>query len=102
MDLIKSRFEGPGLFVLDEPESALSFIGQLQLLRIMHDGVQSGAQFVLATHSPILMAFPGAAIYALTDAGITRTRYDDLEVVQLWRGFLDEPDSFLHHLFADD
>lgn len=102
LDLVKSRFDGPGLYVLDEPESALSFVGQLQLLRIIHDGVAAGAQFVIATHSPMLMAFPEASIYELTDRGITSCAYDTLELVQLWRGFLAEPDSFLRHLLSDD
>lgn len=69
LTLIESRFAGPGLYLMDEPESALSFQGQLQLLRLIHDGVAAGAQFILATHSPILMRAEGATIIQLDDAG---------------------------------
>ena len=58
---------------MDEPESALSFRGQLSLLRAIHDGINSGSQFVLATHSPLLMRLPGAVIYEVTDEGLRRT-----------------------------
>jgi predicted ATPase len=102
LELIQDRFEGPGLFVMDEPESALSFHGQLQLLRLMHDSIAAGSQFVLATHSPVLMAFPGATIYLLDDTGTHRVKYDDLQVVQLWRSFLSQPDQFLRYLLSDD
>ena len=64
LSLMESRFLQPGLYLMDEPESALSFHGQLQLLRLIHDGVASGSQFVLATHSPVLMrAAEGAATF---------------------------------------
>jgi predicted ATPase len=65
LDLALSRFLGAGLYVLDEPEAALSLQGQLEMLRIMHDSVAAGGQFVLATHSPILMAHPDSVIYGL-------------------------------------
>ncbi|MGI9028641.1 MAG: AAA family ATPase [Ilumatobacteraceae bacterium] len=102
LELIQSRFSSPGLYVMDEPESALSFHGQLQLLRFIHDGVAGGAQFVLATHSPLLMRAGGGVIYELADDGISRTSYDDLEIVGLWRHFLDAPERVLDVLYADD
>ena len=101
IDLALSRFARPGLYVLDEPESALSLQGQLKLLRIMHDGCAEGSQFILATHSPILMAFPGARIVELDQDGAHVRDFDDVLAVQLWRRFLDEPSSFLRHLFDD-
>lgn len=102
LQLITSRFSTPGLYLMDEPESALSFQGQLRLLRFIHDGIAAGAQFVLATHSPLLMRADGATIYQFGDDGIARTDYDDLEVVNLWRRFLDSPDRILNILYADE
>jgi predicted ATPase len=94
----RTWFGQPRLFVLDEPEAALSFTGQLALTQAMLDGVAKGAQFVVATHSPLLMAFPEAHLYELTGRGARRRRYDELEVVGLWRSFLDTPGRFLRHL----
>lgn len=101
LGLIESRFGGQGFYVLDEPESALSFEGQLSLLRFMHDAVATGSQFVVATHSPVLMRMPGAVIYELDD-GITQRDYDDLTVVDLWRRFLNAPERILDNLLSDD
>lgn len=102
LTLIESRMSDNGLYFLDEPESALSFHGQLRLLRVMHDAVADGAQFIVSTHSPLLMAFPGAAIYELDVSGATLVDYEDVEAVALWRGFLDAPERIFRHLFADD
>lgn len=101
LSLIDSRMAHDGLYILDEPESALSFHGQLKLMRTMHDVVSGGGQFILATHSPLLMAFPGARVYELTDDGARPIAYDDLDVVSLWRNFLDSPERFFRHLFAE-
>jgi predicted ATPase len=102
ISLMASRFGSPGLYIMDEPESALSFHGQLQLLRLIHDATREGSQFVIATHSPMLMRVPDATIYLLNDDGLTRAQYDDLEVVQLWRRFMIQPESILGHLLSDD
>jgi predicted ATPase len=102
LSLMESRFMTSGLYLMDEPESALSFQGQLQLLRLIHEGVATGAQFVLATHSPILMRAEGAIIYELGDAGVDCVEYDDVVAVALWRRFLAEPESLLSILYADD
>lgn len=101
IDLALGRFRRAGFYLLDEPESALSFTGQLKLLRIMHDSCAHGAQFVLATHSPILMAYPGATTVQLTGDGMEECPYDDLDVVRLWRRFLGDPPSFLDPLLED-
>ncbi|MEO1061971.1 MAG: AAA family ATPase [Actinomycetota bacterium] len=85
-------------FVLDEPEAALSFHGQLALVQSILDGVAAGGQFLIATHSPLLMALPGADVVQLSDGGLHRTAFDELEVVDLWRSFLDAPERFLRHL----
>lgn len=99
--LMESRMMSDGLYFLDEPESALSFVGQLRLLRIMHEAIGQGAQFILATHSPLLMAFPGAAIYELDDTGARRVHYDEVDTVSQWRTFLADPDRYFHHLFSN-
>jgi predicted ATPase len=102
ISLMESRFGDPGLYIMDEPESALSFHGQLHLMRLIHDAVREGSQFVIATHSPMLMRVPDAVIYLLNDDGLVRADYDDLEVVQLWRRFMIQPESILDHLLSDD
>jgi predicted ATPase len=102
LDLALNRFLRPGLYLLDEPEAALSLQGQWKLLRIMQTAVGAGAQFILATHSPALMAFPDACLYELDESGVRAAAYDDLTVVQLWRRFLDHPDSVLRHLLDED
>ncbi|TMG39978.1 MAG: AAA family ATPase [Chloroflexi bacterium] len=101
ISLVTNRFGPNGLYILDEPEAALSLRGNLALIRRMHDLVADGSQFIISTHSPILLGYPGATIYVLSDAGIVETRYEDTEVVELTRSFLDDRDQFLRHLFAD-
>jgi predicted ATPase len=99
--LANNRFSGDGLHLLDEPEAALSPQGLLALMRRMADLVAERSQFVIATHSPILMAFPGATIYECTEEGLQRVAYDDIDHVRLTRSFLEDPQRFLHHLLDD-
>lgn len=99
--LIANRFGGDSFFVLDEPEAALSLRGQLALMRRMHDLVALGSQFVVSTHSPVLLGYPGATIYSLSDKGLARTRYEETENYELTRSFLKDRDQFLRHLFED-
>jgi predicted ATPase len=99
--LAANRFGGESLIVLDEPEAALSVSGELALLAVIARGTQSGAQFVIATHSPILLACPGARIYELTERGVESCAYDDLDAVRLTRGFLDDPERYLRAALAD-
>jgi predicted ATPase len=99
--LVLERFGDHGLYVLDEPEAALSVGGVLALIRRMHELVERGSQFIVSTHSPILLAYPGARIYVLDEHGITETPYDETEVVELTRSFLADRGRFLHYLFAD-
>jgi predicted ATPase len=101
LTLIDSRMSEDGLYLLDEPESALSFHGQLKLLATMHDACAKGAQYVVATHSPMLMAYPGAVIYEFDDDGARKVEFDDVSVVGQWRTFLDNPDRYFRHLFVD-
>jgi len=90
-----------GLYLLDEPEAALSPQNQLVLLLRISDLATQGAQWVIATHSPILLAHPDCTIYELREAGYRKVGYDDLELVALYRDFLDNPELFLRHLLAE-
>ncbi len=99
--LIRNRFGPNSFFVLDEPEAALSVRGVLALMRRMHDLAAEGSQFVISTHSPILLGYPGATIYFLSEQGIEKTSYESTEVVELTRSFLADRDQFLRHLFED-
>lgn len=95
------RFFPNGLYVLDEPEAALSAQNCLTLLLRMHELISNGSQFVLATHSPLLMAYPGATIYSLTADGPVPTAFDDVQNVRLTRDFLARPDHYLRYLCDD-
>jgi predicted ATPase len=92
------RFGPDGLYVLDEPEAGLSPRSCLALIARMSDLVADGSQFVVATHSPLLLAYPGALIYELDEDGIHETAFEDTDVVQLTRGFLEAPERYLRHL----
>ena len=96
--LVKNRFGGNGLYILDEPEAALSPMRLLTLIRLMKDLVDNGSQFIISTHSPILMAFPGAKILELTERGIKPTCYQDTEHYQVTKRFLDNPEKMLLYL----
>lgn len=91
----------PGLFVFDEPESALSPQRLLHLMAEIHELVKQGSQFIIATHSPILLAYPGAIIYELSNSGIAQTNYADAEHVKMTRDFLTNPSSYIEKLFAE-
>jgi predicted ATPase len=96
--LFKARLVPGGLYLMDEPEAALSPKSQLGLIALIADTVAAGGQFVIATHSPILLAFPRATIYSFDTAPIERTDYADLEHVNLTRSFLTQPERYLRHL----
>jgi len=86
------------LYVLDEPESALSFAGCLTLIAQLHELTTHGAQAVVATHSPLVAAVPGARIYELGNRGWQETPWAELSLVQNWRSFLRDPQLFVQHL----
>lgn len=96
--LLKHRFGPNGLYILDEPEAALSPSRQLALLARMHDLVEDGSQFIIATHAPIVLAYPTATIYQLDDRGISSVDYEQTEHVQLTRDFLNDRERFLQRL----
>ncbi len=100
--LALNRFGGNGLYILDEPEAALSPTRQLAILRRIHQLVTAESQFIIATHSPILMAYPGAKIYLLDETGFTGVSYKDTEHFVVTRDFLNNPDRTLSTLLDDD
>lgn len=100
--LVQNRFGGHGLYLLDEPEAALSPARQLTLLGEIRQLVGLDSQFLIATHSPILMAYPGARIYVLDGTGIRPVRYEETEHYQLTRRFLEDPERMLRYLFSED
>jgi len=100
--LMLHRFGGKGLYILDEPEAALSPARQLAVLRRIHQLVQDDSQFIIATHSPILMAYPGAKILLLDASGFNEVLYEDTEHYAVTREFLANPGRMLEQLFADD
>lgn len=98
LNLFQSRFVPGGLYLLDEPEAPLSPQRQLALLSMLKEMTEQDSQFVIATHSPILMALPGADILSFDHAPIRRVAYDEVEHVSLTRDFLNNPEAFLRHL----
>jgi predicted ATPase len=93
--LAANRFGRDSLYLLDEPEAALSVSGELALVAVIARAARDGAQFVIATHSPILLACPSARIYELDESGVTTPGYDELQAVRLTRGFLEAPERYL-------
>ena len=100
--LFKNRFRAHGLYLMDEPEAALSPKRQLEFLALLHEYVRGGAQFVIATHSPIIMAYPDAQIYLLNATGLREVAFTDTDHYLVTRGFLSNPQRTLDALFADD
>jgi predicted ATPase len=99
LDLFQARFVPGGLYLLDEPEVPLSPLRQLSLLSLLKQMVEEQeAQFIIATHSPILMAYPGAQILSFDETPVAPVDYADLQHVNLTRDFLSDPESFLRHL----
>jgi predicted ATPase len=100
--LLDNRFGGNGLYILDEPEAALSPSRQLSMLVRMHDLIAKKSQFIIATHSPILMAYPDAWIYQIGPNGLDRVAYEDTEHYQVTRDFLNRPERMLDVLLERD
>ena len=100
LDIALNRLAPNGFYVLDEPEAALSLRGQLALMQRMHELLSADCQFVVATHSPVLVGYPDAWILELSDDGVHRIDYDDVPQVQLTRAFLDDSERFFRRLLA--
>lgn len=102
ISLCLHRFSGRGLYLLDEPEAALSPQNQLTLLCRIQELVRLNSQFIIATHSPILMAYPDADIYTINEEGIQKTAYEETSHYQLTRSFLENPQRMLRYLLGEE
>ena len=102
IDLMTNRLRGDGLYLFDEPEAALSPQRQLAFLVAMHELVERESQFVIATHSPIIMAYPNAWIYEFGADGIQRVEYKETEHYRVTHAFLNRPEQTLRQLFDTD
>ncbi|WP_134704997.1 AAA family ATPase [Ammoniphilus sp. YIM 78166] len=103
LSLFLNRFGSKGIYLLDEPEAALSPARQLAFLRFIHELVKEGnTQFIIATHSPILLGYPHAQIYNFDTAPITEIEYEETEHYQITKGFLNRRDKYLDELFRED
>lgn len=102
MSLIENRFGSNGIYILDEPEAALSPMRLMRLMAVINKLVKRGSQFIISTHSPILMAFPGAEVIELTENEIKRVKYYETEHFQLTKDFINSPDAFLRYILSDE
>ena len=98
LQVAANRFTTPGLYLMDEPEAALSFTSCLRFMQIMADVVSHGGQIICATHSPLLCALPRAQILELREDGIANTSWEDLDLVKYWRSFLNRPERWMNEL----
>lgn len=101
MNMLNHRCRSNSFFIFDEPEAALSPFSQIKMLVRMHQLVTEDSQFIISTHSPILMAYPGATIYQLTENGIHQTEYDKTEHYMLMKYFLNNSDQYLKDIGID-
>jgi predicted ATPase len=99
LSLLNYKFRGNGLYLFDEPEAALSPSRQLTALAIIHKLVKANSQFIIATHSPIIMAYPNARIYLFSDAGIQEIEYEETEHYKVAKDFLNQRDLMMQVLF---
>jgi predicted ATPase len=102
MALLDHRLRGKGLYIFDEPEAALSPNRQLSFLARLHQLANDDSQFIIATHSPIILGYPHAWIYQATSRGLDRVDYEDTEHFQVTRSFLNRRETFLDTLLGDD
>lgn len=102
LSFFQNSVSNNGFYIFDEPEAALSPQRQLSLLAIIHEKCKnSNAQFIIATHSPLLLAYPDATLYSCDSANLSTIRYTDTSHYQITKQFLDNPPYYLHHLFQD-
>ncbi|MDK7354610.1 AAA family ATPase [Peptoniphilus harei] len=99
--LILNRFRSRGIYLLDEPEAALSPTSQMSLLCIIDELVKKDTQFIIASHSPIILAYPNADIYEFSEAGIEKKSYKETESYSVTKAFLDDPERMMNFLFDD-
>jgi predicted ATPase len=101
LEILRTRVNQPGFYLMDEPDAPLSFTASLGLVALLHDLAGAGSQLIVATHSPMIAAVPGATILELGDWGIRASVWEELYLVSAWRRFLTEPASYFRHLLAD-
>jgi predicted ATPase len=99
MALVQNRFRGNGLYILDEPEAALSPSRQMTFLVEMKRLVDKKSQFIIATHSPILLAYPNATIYQISENSLQQVKYEECENYKITKQFLEQPERMIHYLF---
>jgi predicted ATPase len=101
LQILRTRVNQPGFYLMDEPDAPLSFVASLGLVALLHDLAREQSQVVVATHSPIVAAVPGAHILELGEWGLRPARWADLDLVASWRGFLEDPQLYLRYLLED-
>lgn len=101
LQLVENRFYNKGLYILDEPEAALSPSKQMSLLILIDELVRNGSQFIIATHSPILLSYPNATIYDF-DNNMNKISYEETEHYKLYKMFINNPDMMLEKLLKDE
>ena len=100
LSLMKHRFGDNGLYILDEPEAALSPNRQMSILTLMHELIKQGSQFIIATHSPIMLAYPSSIIYEIGKEGLTKTTYEESDTYRISKDFLDDREKMLEILLS--
>ena len=100
--ILRTRVNQPGFYLMDEPDAPLSFVASLGLVALLHDLAREHSQAVIATHSPIVAAVPGAHILELGEWGMRPARWADLGIVHSWRDFLNDPELYLRYLLSDE
>jgi predicted ATPase len=98
LEILRTRVSQPGFYLMDEPDAPLSFVSSLSLIALLHDLGAAGGQVIVATHSPVIAAVPGARILELGAWGMRPSQWQDLELVASWRQFLGQPQTFLRRL----
>ena len=99
LEILRTRVNETGFYLMDEPDAPLSFTASLGLAALLHDLAAAGGQAVIATHSPVVAAVPGANLLELGPWGIREASWDDLSLVIAWRGFLRDPQAYFRHMF---
>ncbi|TKC06548.1 AAA family ATPase [Pedobacter polaris] len=99
--LFMNRFRGNGFYILDEPEAALSPTRQMAMLCKMHELIDSGSQFIIATHSPILIAYPGSIVYEFSQDGIAIKNYKETELFRSYANFIQDSDNHVRYLLSE-
>lgn len=100
LSVLEDQVDGAGLYIFDEPESGLSVVHQMALVAQIHQAVVRGAQFIIATHSPIMLAIPDAAIVEITEHGLEDTVYEEAEAVIATREFLEDPQGTIRYILG--